>query len=146
MKVLVLGGDGYCGWATALGLAARGIDVTIADNFARRQWDAQLGVASLTPIASMNDRLAEWRRLTGSPIGFAEVDVTQYDALCRLLEDLQPHAIVHFAQQRSAPFSMIDHDHALLTHVNNTVGNLNLLWAMREYAPDAHLVKLGTMG
>ncbi len=146
MKVLILGGDGYCGWATALGLSSRGMDVTIADNFARRRWDEELGVESLTPIASMPDRQAEWRRIGERAVGFAELDVTQYDALCALLADLQPEAIVHFAQQRSAPFSMIDHEHALLTHVNNTVGNLNLLWAMREYVPDAHLVKLGTMG
>ena len=146
MRVLVIGGDGYCGWATALHLAEAGIDVTIADSFARRRWDAELGVSSLTPIAPMKDRLAEWQRLGGRPIAFVELDVTEYEPLCAALSEIQPEAIVHFGQQRSAPFSMINRDHAMLTHLNNTVGNLNLLWAMRECVPEAHLVKLGTMG
>jgi UDP-sulfoquinovose synthase len=146
MKTLVLGGDGYCGWATALHLSRRGHDVTIADNLARRGWDREHGLGSLVPIAAPPHRVVEWERLTGRTIRFEPVDVTDYGALCGLIEDVRPDAVVHFAQQRSAPFSMIDHEHALRTHVNNTVGNLNLLWALHECAPAAHLVKLGTMG
>jgi UDP-sulfoquinovose synthase len=146
LRVLVIGGDGYCGWATALHLSAAGMDVAIADNFARRKWDEELGVASLTPIAPMPARLKEWTRLSKRNVAFLRLDVTEYDPLCEALRNVAPHAIVHFGQQRSAPYSMIDRNHAVRTHVNNTVGNLNLLWAMREFAPDAHLVKLGTMG
>ncbi|MFN2450139.1 MAG: NAD-dependent epimerase/dehydratase family protein [Candidatus Baltobacteraceae bacterium] len=146
MKTLIVGGDGYCGWATALHLSAAGMDVAIADNFARRIWDAQLGLSSLTPTAYMRDRLETWSRLGMPPIAFHNVDVTDDAATRDLLTRTRPDAIVHFGQQRSAPYSMIDRDHAVRTLVNNTVGNLNLLWAMRECAPNAHLVKLGTMG
>ncbi len=145
MKVVIIGGDGYCGWASALHLSSLGMEVIIADNFARRQWDAQLGVGSLTPIETMERRLEQWSAC-GRRIDFVELDVTQYDPLCELLEREAPDAVVHFGQQRSAPYSMIDRDHAVRTLVNNTVGNLNLLWALREYAPQTHLVKLGTMG
>jgi UDP-sulfoquinovose synthase len=146
MKVLVIGGDGYCGWATSLYLSMRGHEVTIADSLVRRAWDDEHGLASLVPIASMRRRIDEWSRLTGRTIGFDETDVTDYAALCRSVRDAAPDAIVHFGQQRSAPFSMIDREHALRTHLNNTVGNLNVLWALHEHAPQAHLVKLGTMG
>jgi UDP-sulfoquinovose synthase len=146
MKVLVLGGDGYCGWATSLYLSSRGHDVTIADSLARRAWDREHGLESLVPIASMRRRIDEWSRITGRTIRFDEADVTDYAALCRVVRESAADAVVHFAQQRSAPFSMIDRDHAVRTHVNNTVGNMNVLWALRENAPHAHLVKLGTMG
>ena len=146
MKVLIIGGDGYCGWASALHLSACGMDVVIGDNFARRGWDADLGIESLTPPAPMNKRLKAWERFGTAPIAFHNVDVTDYIATRALLERTAPDAIVHFGQQRSAPFSMIDRDRAMLTLVNNTAGNLNLLWAIREAAPGAHLVKLGTMG
>jgi len=146
MKVLVIGGDGYCGWATSLYLSMRGHDVTIADSLVRRTWDDEHGLGSLVPIASTRRRIDEWSRLTGRTIRFDETDVTDYAALCRSVCDAAPDAIVHFGQQRSAPFSMIDREHALRTHLNNTVGNLNVLWALHEHAPHAHLVKLGTMG
>ena len=146
MKVLVIGGDGYCGWATSLYLSMRGHDVTIADSLVRRAWDDEHGLASLVPIASTRRRIDEWSRLTGRTIRFDETDVTDYAALCRSVCDAAPDAVVHFGQQRSAPFSMIDREHALRTHLNNTVGNLNVLWALHEHAPQAHLVKLGTMG
>ncbi len=146
MNVLVIGGDGYCGWATSLYLSMRGHDVTIADSLVRRAWDREHGVESLVPIASTRRRIDEWLRLTGRTIRFEEIDVTDFAALCRTVRDVNPGAIVHFGQQRSAPFSMIDHEHALRTHINNTVGNLNVLWALHEHAPHAHLVKLGTMG
>jgi UDP-sulfoquinovose synthase len=146
MKVLVVGGDGYCGWATALHLSERGHDVTIVDSLIRRAWDREHGLGSLVPIASMRRRIGAWSRLTGRTIRFEHVDVTEYAALSRVVRDAAPDAIVHFGQQRSAPFSMIDREHALRTHLNNTVGNMNVLWALHEHAPHAHLVKLGTMG
>ncbi|HTJ25934.1 MAG TPA: NAD-dependent epimerase/dehydratase family protein [Candidatus Limnocylindria bacterium] len=146
MKVLIIGGDGYCGWATSLYLSSRGHDVTILDNLIRRDWDREHGLDSLVPIASTRRRIDEWARVSGRTIRFEQVDATDYPALCAAVAAAAPDAVVHFGQQRSAPFSMIDRDHAVRTHINNTVGNLNVLWALREFAPEAHLVKLGTMG
>jgi len=142
----VLGGDGYCGWATALYLSARGHDVAIVDNFARRQWDHELGVQTLTPIRPLAERLRVWHELTGRAIQLFVGDVTDYDFLSSFVAKFEPESIVHFAEQRSAPYSMIDRKHAVSTQVNNVVGTLNLLFALRELQPDCHLVKLGTMG
>ena len=146
MKVLVIGGDGYCGWATALYLSNRGYEVGILDSFVRRHWDFELGVETLTPIATIQHRLARWHDLTGKSIDLFVGDITNYEFLSKALHQFEPEAIVHFGEQRSAPFSMIDREHAVLTQVNNVVGTLNLLYAMRESFPDCHLVKLGTMG
>ena len=146
MKIAVLGGDGYCGWATALYLSRKGHSVAIVDNFVRRQWDHELGAQTLTPIRPLNDRLAVWQQLTGNVIGSYVGDVTDYEFLTSLMTGFEPEAIVHFAEQRSAPYSMIDRKHAVFTQVNNVVGTLNLLYAIREFSPECHLVKLGTMG
>ncbi len=146
MKISVLGGDGYCGWATALYLSARGHQVSIVDNYARRLWDYQLGVQTLTPIRPMTERITAWQQLTGNMIDVFVGDVTNYDFLASTLRSFEPEAVVHFAEQRAAPYSMIDREHAVFTQVNNVVGTLNLLFAMREICPDCHLVKLGTMG
>jgi UDP-sulfoquinovose synthase len=146
MKICVLGGDGYCGWATALYLSQRGHQVAIADNFARRQWDHELGVQTLTPIRSMPERLRAWARISGEAIEFFSGDITEYDFVADLMKRFSPDAVVHFAEQRAAPYSMIDRKHAVFTQVNNVVGTLNLLFAIREFSPDCHLVKLGTMG
>lgn len=146
MRILIIGGDGYCGWATALHLSARDHDVTIFDSLARRRWDDDLGIETLTPIYAIDERVRAWRHAAGREIAFVRGDATNYAELCACIRSVRPDAIVHFGQQRSAPFSMIDREHALATHLNNTVGNLNLLWAMHAEAPDAHLVKLGTMG
>jgi UDP-sulfoquinovose synthase len=146
MKVLVIGGDGYCGWATALYLSNRGYEVGILDSLVRRHWDAELGVDTLTPIASIHHRVQRWQELTGKSIDLFIGDINNYDFLQKSLQKFQPKAVVHFGEQRSAPFSMIDREHAVLTQVNNVVGNLNLLYALRDDFPDCHLVKLGTMG
>jgi UDP-sulfoquinovose synthase len=146
MKIAVLGGDGYCGWATALYLSSKGHAVAIADNFLRRQWDHELGAQTLTPIRPLAERLNVWRELTGSMIESFVGDVTDYSFVSSLIQEFQPEAMVHFAEQRSAPYSMIDRKHAVFTQVNNVVGTLNLLFALREFQPDCHLVKLGTMG
>ncbi|PPS45377.1 UDP-sulfoquinovose synthase [Chroococcidiopsis sp. TS-821] len=145
MKVLVIGGDGYCGWATALYLSNQGYEVGILDSLVRRYWDLELGVETLTPIAPIKQRLQRWHDLTGKSIDLFVGDINNYDFLKQALHKFEPDAIVHFGEQRSAPFSMIDREHAVLTQVNNVVGTLNLLYAMREF-PDCHLVKLGTMG
>src|SRR5277367_1655865 len=146
MKICVLGGDGYCGWATALYLSGQGHAVAVVDNFARRQWDFEVGAQSLTPIQPLTDRLRVWQELTGKSIEMFIGDVNDYDFLSGVIESFQPDAVVHFAEQRSAPYSMIDRKHAVFTQVNNVVGTLNLLFALKELRPDCHLVKLGTMG
>jgi len=139
-------GNGYCGWATALHLSNRGYEVGILDSLVRRYWDLQLGCDTLTPIAPISHRIQRWQDLTGKSLDLFVGDINNYDFLIQSLRQFQPDAIVHFGEQRSAPFSMIDREHAVLTQVNNVVGNLNILYAMKEEFPDAHLVKLGTMG
>jgi UDP-sulfoquinovose synthase len=146
MRIGVLGGDGYCGWATALYLSRKGHSVTIIDNFARRQWDYELGVQTLTPILPLPERLKIWRELTGHTIDLMVGDVTDYEFLGAAIRTTNFDAVIHFAEQRSAPYSMIDRKHAVGTQVNNVVGTLNLLFALREFNPDCHLIKLGTMG
>jgi UDP-sulfoquinovose synthase len=146
MKIAVLGGDGYCGWATALYLSQKGHSVAIIDNYVRRLWDHELGAQTLTPIRPLADRLRVWQNLTGKTIEMFTGDITEYDFLSSVLKSFGPEAIVHFAEQRSAPYSMIDRRHAVFTQVNNVVGTLNVLFAIREFFPDCHLVKLGTMG
>jgi UDP-sulfoquinovose synthase len=146
MRITVLGGDGYCGWATALSLSKKGHDVSIVDNFSRRQWDYELGAQTLTPIRPLTDRIRAWRRVTGRDIETYTGDVGDYEFLSSVMKSVSPDAVVHFAEQRSAPYSMIDRKHAVFTQVNNVVGTLNLLFAIREFVPDCHLVKLGTMG
>jgi UDP-sulfoquinovose synthase len=146
MKVTVLGGDGYCGWATALHLSARGHSVAIVDNFVRRQWDHEVGAQTLTPILPLSERLRTWTRMTGKVIDLFVGDVTDYGFLLSTVKQSEPEAIIHFAEQRSAPYSMIDQKHAVFTQVNNIVGTLNVLFSIREVQPDCHLIKLGTMG
>ncbi|HLI84289.1 MAG TPA: UDP-sulfoquinovose synthase [Bryobacteraceae bacterium] len=146
MRICVLGGDGYCGWATALHLSGKGHHIAVADNFLRRQWDFEIGAQTLTPIQPLTERLRIWQELTGKNIESYVGDVTDYDFLSSLFKEFQPEAVVHFAEQRAAPYSMIDRKHAVFTQVNNVVGTLNVLFAIKEFRPDCHLVKLGTMG
>jgi UDP-sulfoquinovose synthase len=146
VRILVLGGDGYLGWPSALHLSARGHDVGIADNFVRRAYDLELGVESLVPIASPTERIRVWRELTDREIALFHGDLTDAAFTHRMVEEFRPDAVVHFAEQRSAPYSMIDQRHAVYTQHNNVVGTLNLLYAIADINPDIHLVKLGTMG
>src|SRR6202522_4497406 len=146
MKIAVLGGDGYCGWATALYLTKEGRQVAIIANFVPRLWDHELGVQSLTPIRPLADRLRVWHELTGKSMELFVGDVTDYEFLASTIKTFEPEAVIHFAEQRSAPYSMIDRGHAVYTQVNNVVGTLNLLFALRELQPECHLIKLGTMG
>jgi UDP-sulfoquinovose synthase len=146
MKILVLGGDGYLGWPTALHLSHARHTVAVADNFARRQYDHELGVESLVPIETLATRVDVWRELTGRQIGTYVGDLTDPEFTYDTVRDFQPDAVVHFAEQRAAPYSMIDRKHAVYTQHNNVIGNLNLLYAIAEIDPEIHLVKLGTMG
>ncbi|KAA9298561.1 MULTISPECIES: NAD-dependent epimerase/dehydratase family protein [Aerococcus] len=146
MRIIVAGGDGFCGWPTALYLSKQGHDVTIVDNLVRRQYDKELNSNSITPIASLNERVDKWKELTGKDISVYQGDLNHYDFLSIVFKEFQPEAFVHYAEQRSAPYSMIDRDHARYTQANNVLGNLNVLFAIHDYAPDCHLIKLGTMG
>jgi UDP-sulfoquinovose synthase len=146
MKVLVLGGDGYLGWPTALHLSEVGHQVAVADNFARRGYDHEMGVDSLVPIESLQVRAAVWHELTGKSITYYVGNLCDADFTYHIVRDFAPDVIVHFAEQRAAPYSMVDRQHAVYTQTNNVVGNLNVLYAIAEINPDIHLVKLGTMG
>jgi UDP-sulfoquinovose synthase len=146
VRILVLGGDGYLGWPTALYLSSRGHDVAVLDNFVRRQYDFELGVESLVPIESLHTRIAAWREVSGRTVEPFVGDLIDYAVVVRVLRTFRPDAIVHFAEQRSAPYSMIDRDHAVYTQINNITGTLNLIYALAEFSPETHLVKLGTMG
>jgi UDP-sulfoquinovose synthase len=146
VRILVLGGDGYLGWPTALHLSRRGHEVGVVDNFARRQYDFEMGVDSLVPIRHLQHRVRVWEEVSGLPIETYVGDLTDADFVHRIVKEFAPESIVHFAEQRSAPYSMIDQRHAVYTQVNNVVGTLNLLYAIADIDPSIHLVKLGTMG
>jgi UDP-sulfoquinovose synthase len=146
VRILVLGGDGYLGWPSALHLSAAGHEVGIADSFVRRQYDTELGVTSLVPILPLEARVKIWETKTGERIKTYVGDLCDAAFTYRMVEDFAPDTIVHFAEQRSAPYSMIDREHAVYTQTNNVVGNLNILYAIADLNRDIHLVKLGTMG
>jgi UDP-sulfoquinovose synthase len=147
MQIVVLGGDGFCGWPAALHLSAAGHDVVIADNFARRNADVELEAESLTPIRPLGVRRAAWHELTGRALGFRRLDVArEYEALRDLLAELRPDAVVHLAEQRAAPYSMKSPRHKRYTVENNVGATSNLLTALVELELDAHVVHLGTMG
>jgi len=145
-KVMIIGGDGYCGWATALHLSARGYRVCIVDNLCRRQFDLQLGLDTLTPITSVHDRIQRWGEVSGNHIELEIGDILNFEFFSDAFQRFNPDALVHFGEQRSAPYSMIDRHHAVYTQHNNVIGTLNALFAIKEFNPDCHLVKLGTMG
>src|SRR5437867_3742177 len=146
MKILVLGGDGYLGWPTAMHLAERDHDVAVVDSFHRRLWDHELGADSLIPILPLQDRVNLWASLGKRPIKPYVGDIVEWDVVEREFNEFKPDSIIHYAEHRAAPFSMLSRRHAVVTQVNNVVGTLNVLFAMRDLAPDCHLVKLGTMG
>jgi UDP-sulfoquinovose synthase len=147
MKVLVLGGDGFCGWPTALHLSARGHDIAIVDNLSRRNIDNELEVSSLTPIRPIGERIRTWRELTGRSIEFHNFNVAEnYHRLLTVLSEWRPEAVIHFAEQRAAPYSMKSSFHKRYTVSNNLNATNNLLAAIVESSVDCHVVHLGTMG
>jgi UDP-sulfoquinovose synthase len=146
VRILILGGDGYLGWPTALPLSGCGHDVGIGDNIVRRQYDHEMGVESLVPIESLHTRTRAWREHTDREIEVFIVDLTDARKTFEMIEQFRPDTIIHFAEQRAAPYSMIDREHAVYTQQNNVIGTLNVLYAIEEIDPDIHLVKLGTMG
>ena len=145
-KILILGGDGYLGWPTAMYLSRRDHAVAVMDNFAKRRWEMELNVEPLIPIHTLHDRVKAWREVSGEQIELFVGDLRNYSAVEQVLEKFQPDAIVHYGEQPSAPYSMIDHNRASFTQVNNVTGTLNVLWAIRKVVPECRLVKLGTMG
>jgi UDP-sulfoquinovose synthase len=146
MRILVLGGDGYLGWPTALYLSRRGHQVGIVDNFARRGYDIEMGVDGLVPIVGLQQRARRWKEVSGIELDLFVGDLVDAGFVDTTVQSFAPDAVVHFAEQRSAPYSMIDRKHAVYTQVNNVSGTLNLLYAIAEHNRDIHLVKLGTMG
>jgi len=146
MRVFIAGVDGYLGWSLAQYLATRGHHVGGCDNGNRRKWVAEVGGQSIIPIAEMRDRLPAFQERYGYGMPFAGIDLCDYNSVQSVLRTFKPDCVVHLGEIPSAPFSMIDAQHACLTHRNNLEGTLNILWAMREVCPNAHLLKLGTMG
>jgi UDP-sulfoquinovose synthase len=146
MRVLILGGDGYLGWPTALRFSARGHEVTVVDNFSRRRWLEESGGASLTPIRSLDERIEAWRELTDREVQSYVGAVEDGDFLDGVVAEVRPEAVIHYGEQPSAPYSMISRERAVETQHTNVIGTLNLLFSLRDHAPDCHLVKLGTMG
>src|SRR3972149_4999462 len=146
-KVLILGGDGFCGWPTALHLSNHGYDITIVDNLSRRNIDNELEVCSLTPIAAIGERIRAWEEVTGKKLRFHNFNIAEnYHRLLVLLLEYQPAAIVHFAEQRAAPYSMKSSWHERYTVNNNINATNNLLAALVESGLESHIVHLGTMG
>jgi len=146
MKVMILGGDGYLGWPTAMHFSARGDEVVVVDNFAKRQWEMEEGVEPLLPVPTLHRRVRRWQEVSGRTVKMEVGDLTQPRFVYGLLESYRPDAIVHYGEQPSAPYSMQSRSTAVYSQVNNIVGTLNVLFAMKRFAPNAHLVKLGTMG
>jgi UDP-sulfoquinovose synthase len=146
MRVLILGGDGYLGWPTALRFSARGHEVSVVDNFVRRRWVEGVGSDSLTPLPGLEQRIEAWEGISGKTIRSFVGSVEDGEFLDAVVADTRPEAVVHYGQQASAPYSMASREQAVETQYGNVIGNLNLLFAIRDHVPDCHLVKLGTMG
>jgi UDP-sulfoquinovose synthase len=146
MKVLIPGIDGYLGWSLAVYLAHRGHEVAGCDAYYRRDWVAEMGSQSATPIVKMSERMAAFAENFGKSLIFRRGDLQDYNVVKNLVRSFKPDAIVHLGEMPSAPYSMVDVEHCVFTQTNNIVGTLNILFAMRDECPDAHLVKLGTMG
>jgi UDP-sulfoquinovose synthase len=147
MRILILGGDGYLGWPTAMRFSNRGHQVHVVDNYLRRRAHQEAGTDSLTPIAAgLPERVAAWKDVAGLDIGYTEGDLVEWDVTEQLFRDFRPEAVVHYGEMPSAPYSMKDREHAVFTQHNNVINTLNVLFAMEQFVPDSHLVKLGTMG
>ncbi len=146
MRVLILGGDGFLGWPTAMSLAANGHEVRVIDNYSRRHIAQQTQSEALLPTPNLHDRAAIFQSVTDFSIGVEIGDCTDYRVMSNLFQEFQPETVIHYAEQPSAPYSMIGFDEARYTLNNNLNVTFNLIWAVMEYCPDCHLIKLGTMG
>lgn len=147
MRILILGGDGYLGWPTAMYFSARGHEVTVVDNMIKRYWEAEVGVEPLVPIRPLAARVRRWAEVSGRTIGLSIGDIAEnHRFIYDVIEDVKPEAVVHYAEQPSAPFSMMNRAACVHTQHNNVVGTLNVLFAIRHSCPDTHIIKLGTMG
>ncbi len=146
MRVLILGGDGYLGWPTAMHFSAEGHEVAVLDSFIKRRWEMELGVEPLIPTPPLHRRVRLWKEITGKEIEIYTGCLTEGRLVYKVFEEFRPEAVIHFAEQPSAPYSMIGRRHAIETQVNNLSGTLNVLFAMKRSTPEGHLIKLGTMG
>lgn len=146
MKILILGGDGYLGWPTAMYFSRKGHEVAVIDNFNKRKWELEVGAKPLMPISTLHERIKLWREVAEKEINMYIGDLTDNHFVHKVLEEYKPEAIIHYGEQPSAPFSMIGNSKANVTQFNNVVGTLNVLFATKRYCPNAHLIKLGTMG
>ena len=146
MRVLILGGDGYLGWPTAMRFSAGGHEVSVVDNFSRRTWHEKHGTDSLSPIRSLEERIEAWKQISGMEVASYIGAIEDPEFLERVVIETKPEAVVHYGEQPSAPYSMASREQAVETQYANVIGTLNLLFFLRDHAPDCHLVKLGTMG
>lgn len=146
MRILILGGDGYLGWPTAMYFSKAGHEVGVVDNFIKRRWELEMGIRPLIPIATLHERIHAWKEVTGKEIKLFVGDLTHERFVHKTLAEFLPEVIVHYGEQPSAPYSMAGNHKAVETQVNNVAGTLNILFAMKKYCPEAHLIKLGTMG
>ena len=146
MRVLILGGDGYLGWPTAMRFSAGGHEVSVVDNFSRRAWHEKNGTDSLTPILTLDQRIEAWKELSGNQVSSHIGAIEDPEFLERVIVETRPEAVIHYGEQPSAPYSMASREQAVETQYTNVIGTLNLLFFLRDHAPDCHLVKLGTMG
>ena len=146
MRILILGGDGYLGWPTAMHFSTRGHEVAVVDNYLRRQTVLESGSDSLIPVLNLPQRVDAWKQVTGRTIEAHVFDLCEYEPVDRLFKTFRPDAVIHYGQIPSAPYSMVDRRHAIRTQKNNIENNLNVIFAIIENDIDCHLVKLGTMG
>jgi len=146
MKILVLGGDGYLGWPTAMHFANRGCEVAVFDNFLKRKWELENGITGLLPIATLHERVKTFKDVTGRDIRLYVGDLLNHRIIYKVAEEFEPEVIIHYAEQPSAPYSMLGRATAIETQYNNVIGTLNLLFAIQHTKSKSHLIKLGTMG
>lgn len=145
-RILILGGDGYLGWPTAMYLSKKGYIVAVVDNFNKRKWEAEVDATPLVPVKALRERIRAWKEVSGGDIAAYIGDLTDERFLAKVFDEFKPDSIIHYAEQPSAPFSMRGNEKAVETQVNNIVGTLNVIFAIKRSCPDAHLIKLGTMG
>ena len=145
MNILILGGDGYLGWPAALFFSKKDHKVTIIDNFSKKKIEFENSIKPLVPQTPIKERLEIWNKNSNTPIKFEMCDLLNHRSLYDLLKQTKPDAIIHFAEQPSAPYSMKGREACFFTQNNNVLGTINLLFAMKKYSPEAHLIKLGTM-